>query len=91
MDRCGRCDNCRRGLAELAARPARHAAAEAKPTSTDAEISLNIGDQVSLPRYGVGRVAAIENGSLLVRFPSGASRKFKREFAKPLNRSRQKR
>jgi hypothetical protein len=36
-------------------------------------------------------VAAIENGSLLVRFPSGASRKFKREFAKPVNRSGQKR
>jgi ATP-dependent DNA helicase RecQ len=89
--RCGHCDNCRRGLAELATRPARQEEPKDEPTNTDAEVSLNIGDQVSLPRYGVGQVAAIENGSLLVRFPSGASRKFKREFAKPVNRSGQKR
>jgi ATP-dependent DNA helicase RecQ len=90
-ERCGRCDNCRRGLAELASRPAGNADPEPGTAIAETGVSLSIGDRVSLPRYGVGQIAAIENGSLLVKFPDGASRKFKREFARALHRSGQKR
>jgi ATP-dependent DNA helicase RecQ len=90
-ERCGYCDNCRRGLAELASRPARSVEPEPDRTIADTEVSLSVGDRVSLPRYGVGQIEAIENGSLLVKFPGGASRKFKREFAQPFNQADQKR
>jgi ATP-dependent DNA helicase RecQ len=87
QERCGTCDNCRRGLAQLAERPI--ASVEVQPTQSeiaDTEAELNIGDQVSLPRYGRGHVKKIEDDALVVSFPDGKSRKFKREFA----RSRQK-
>jgi ATP-dependent DNA helicase RecQ len=91
QERCETCDNCRRGLAQLAERPI--ARAEAKPKQNeiaDIETKLNIGDQVSLPRYGSGRVEEIDDDALVVSFPDGKNRKFKREFARPISRSRQK-
>ena len=81
QERCETCDNCRRGLAQLAI--GRSASAEAKPEQNeiaDTETKLNIGDQVSLPRYGSGRVAEIDDDALVVSFPDGKNRKFKREF-----------
>jgi hypothetical protein len=50
-----------------------------------------VGDRVTLPKYGLGRVQEVEGDSLIVRFPDGRSRKFKREFARPLRSSGQKR
>jgi ATP-dependent DNA helicase RecQ len=91
QERCETCDNCRRGLAQLAERP--NASAEGRPKQNeiaDTETKLNIGDQVSLPRYGSGRVAEIGDDALVVSFPDGKNRKFKREFARPISRSRQK-
>jgi ATP-dependent DNA helicase RecQ len=91
QERCETCDNCRRGLAQLAERPI--ASAEAAPETNeiaDTETKLNIGDQVNLPRYGSGRVAEIDDDALVVSFPDGKNRKFKREFARPIPRSRQK-
>ena len=85
------CDNCRRGLTQLAERSI--VGVEAKPReneTADTETKLNIGDQVSLPRYGSGRVEEIEGDALMVSFPDGKSWKFKREFARPISRSRQK-
>jgi ATP-dependent DNA helicase RecQ len=90
-ERCGTCDNCRRGLARLAERPI--ASVEPRPKQNeiaDTEAKLNIGDEVSLPRYGSGRVEEIDGDALVVSFPDGKNRKFKREFARPVLRSRQK-
>ena len=90
-ERCETCDNCRRGLAQLAERPI--ASIESKPKQdeiADTETKLDIGDQVSLPRYGSGRVEEIDGDALVVSFPDGKNRKFKREFARPTSRSRQK-
>jgi hypothetical protein len=70
-----------------------NASAEGRPKQNeiaDTETKLNIGDQVSLPRYGSGRVAEIGDDALVVSFPDGKNRKFKREFARPISRSRQK-
>jgi ATP-dependent DNA helicase RecQ len=89
-ERCETCDNCRRGLAQLAQRPVAPEA-EPKPNEiADSESKLNIGDQVSLPRYGSGTVEQIDGDALVVSFPDGKNRKFKREFARPTARSRQK-
>ncbi len=91
-ERCGACDNCRRGLAQLAEQPIASIDAEplADTTAADTEPQLSIGDQVSLPKYGAGRVEQIEGDALVVSFADGRQRKFKREFARPLQRSRQK-
>jgi hypothetical protein len=90
-DRCEACDNCRRGLAQLAERPVDSVEATAKQNEiADTETNLNIGDQVSLPKYGAGRVEEIDGDALVVSFPDGKNRKFKREFARPISRSRQK-
>jgi ATP-dependent DNA helicase RecQ len=89
-ERCETCDNCRRGLAQLAQRPVA-SEAEPKPNDVaDTENKLRIGDQVSLPRYGSGRVEQIDGDALVVSFPDGKNRKFKREFARRTLRSRQK-
>ena len=91
QERCETCDNCRRGLAQLAERPI--AALESTPTQNevaDTETKLDIGDQVSLPKYGSGRVEEIDDDALVVSFPDGKNRKFKREFARRISRPRQK-
>ena len=91
QERCETCDNCRRGLSRLAERPI--AGTESKPKQDEiagTETKLDVGDQVSLPRYGSGRVEEIDGDALVVSFPDGKNRKFKREFARPSSRSRQK-
>jgi ATP-dependent DNA helicase RecQ len=91
-ERCGTCDNCRRGLAQLAEKPVTEV--ESPPverdTGADAEPDLDVGARVSLPRYGAGEVEKVDHDALVVRFPDGRSRKFKREFARPLPRAGQK-
>jgi ATP-dependent DNA helicase RecQ len=89
-ERCGTCDNCRRGLAELAERPVTNVEAQPEQNEVADTEKLSIGDQVSLPRYGSGRVEEIEDDALVVSFPDGKNRKFKREFARPISRNRQK-
>ena len=91
QERCETCDNCRRGLAQLAEHHI--AVVEPKPKQNEiaaTETKLSIGDQVSLPRYGSGRVEEIEDDALVVSFPDGKTLKFKREFARQPSRSRQK-
>jgi hypothetical protein len=46
-----------------------------------------VGDRVALPKYGVGKIQALDGDALVVGFPDGRSRKFKREFARPVSRS----
>ncbi len=86
QERCERCDNCRRGLAQLAERPVAIAESETPEKETaDKEPTLTIGDQVSLPKYGAGRIEEIDQDALVVSFPDGKNRKFKREFARPIS------
>jgi ATP-dependent DNA helicase RecQ len=95
-ERCGVCDNCRKGLAEraevgeeAAMLPENVPAEPARVPEQSSELSP--GDRVSLPRYGEGKVEEVMEDSVVVRFPDGRSRKFKSEFARPVRRSRQKR
>jgi ATP-dependent DNA helicase RecQ len=95
-ERCGVCDNCRRGLAQQAevlspgiAEPAENGSAES--AGGEAARSFQVGDRVRLPRFGDGTVEELDGDALVVRFSGGRSRKFKREFAQPVNRNRQKR
>jgi ATP-dependent DNA helicase RecQ len=97
-ERCGVCDNCRKGLAEKAEKPERtekmRAMESGEPAAAGAareKVVFSAGDRVSLPRYGEGRVEDVDGDSLVVRFPDGRSRKFKSEFARPVRRSAQKR
>jgi hypothetical protein len=55
----------------------------------DTEPELAVGDRVTLPKYGVGKVKALDGDALIVAFSDGRSRKFKREFARPVSRSAQ--
>ena len=43
---------------------------------------LSTGDAVRLPKYGRGRVAALEDDKVSVSFPDGETRTFKRDFVK---------
>jgi ATP-dependent DNA helicase RecQ len=95
-ERCGVCDNCRRGLAQQAeilspriAEPADNGNAES--AESEAAPSFQVGDRVRLPRFGDGTVEELDGDALVVRFPGGRSRKFKREFAQPVSRNGQKR
>ncbi|MFL5489875.1 MAG: hypothetical protein ACJ8AV_00570, partial [Gemmatimonadales bacterium] len=93
-ERCGVCDNCRKGLAERAEGVERSEKTEnaenTESTGRPAEFVLTVGDRVSLPRHGEGKVEEVEDDSVVVRFPDGRSRKFKSEFARPVRRSPQK-
>ncbi|HKP50630.1 MAG TPA: RecQ family zinc-binding domain-containing protein, partial [Gemmatimonadales bacterium] len=96
-ERCGVCDNCRKGLAERAegvekADKADKAekAERSGGTGRREEFAFSVGDRVSLPRHGEGKVEEVEDDSVVVRFPDGRSRKFKSEFARPVRRSAQK-
>ncbi|HJR17277.1 MAG TPA: ATP-dependent DNA helicase RecQ [Gemmatimonadales bacterium] len=84
---CGVCDNCRRGLAQLAERPVEERKVEenGRKSVADAELRLNVGDEVSLPRHGTGRIEEIDEATLVVRFPDGTARKFRRDFARPVS------
>jgi ATP-dependent DNA helicase RecQ len=91
---CGLCDNCRRGLAERAERAQK--AERTEPASganrgPRVQKDFHVGDRVSLPRFGAGKVEQIDGDAVVVRFPGGRTRKFKREFAQPVAGSGQKR
>jgi len=89
---CGHCDNCRHPLAEqlgLAAAGAGEPAAEAGPpaasnggASKKRPPPLSEGDAVRLRRFGRGRVVAVEDDKVSVKFPDGETRTFRREFVR---------
>jgi ATP-dependent DNA helicase RecQ len=105
-ERCGVCDNCRRGLAEQAetlttrvsdptsagVSPGGGASRVAKtPPRTRRRVRrFRVGDRVRLPKFGDGKVEKVDGDALVVRFPGGRSRKFKSEFALPVGRTGQK-
>lgn len=84
--RCGVCDNCRKGLSERAEKAERSSPSTAP--SSQSSPPFKPGDRVSLPKYGDGTVQAVDGDALVVRFPGGRSRKFKSEFAQPVRPSR---
>ncbi len=86
-ERCGVCDNCRKGLAQRAEGVEK---AERAEGTERRELAFSVGDRVSLPQHGEGKVEEVADDSVVVRFPDGRSRKFKSEFARPVRRSAQK-
>jgi ATP-dependent DNA helicase RecQ len=91
-ERCGVCDNCRRGLAAQADRPVEPAESTAtEECVADTGAKLDVGDRVILPKHGRGRITAVDGDAVIVTFPDGRSRKFKREFARPAKGSAQNR
>ena len=44
------------------------------------EPELEKGDVLELPKYGVGHVKAVEDDKVVVKFPDGETRKFKKEL-----------
>ncbi|HWS54688.1 MAG TPA: ATP-dependent DNA helicase RecQ [Pyrinomonadaceae bacterium] len=81
---CGHCDNCRQPLEEQLGlkteekRPAAKNNGAAKKPPPE----LSEGDAVRLPKLGRGRVASVEDDKVMVEFPGGETRTFKREFVK---------
>jgi ATP-dependent DNA helicase RecQ len=88
-ERCGVCDNCRKGLAQRAERserayPEPNDGSKSSDKAESKEQVFEVGDKVILPTFGAGEVELVEEDSIVVRFPGGRARKFKREFARPV-------
>ncbi len=83
---CGVCDNCQLPLEErlgvsLPQTATRDEAAGAPENgSRSDEYQFEEGDTVETEKYGQGRVKAIEGDKLVIIFPGGEKRIFKREF-----------
>lgn len=77
-EHCGICDNCRHSPAETS-----HAAIEEQGSgSTDQgqAAAIELGQRVSVPRYGGGIAVGLDGDSVTVTFPDGARRRFIRSF-----------
>ena len=57
------------------------------PAAADTGTELDVGDRVLLPKHGRGRITAVDGNAVIVGFTDGRSRKFKREFARPVKGS----
>ncbi|HKV08213.1 MAG TPA: ATP-dependent DNA helicase RecQ [Thermoanaerobaculia bacterium] len=87
-DRCGRCDSCERPVPEPAASHA-ESPSRAVPKSSDVltlppllgggdPASVQAGDTVTLPIFGTGEVKTADERSLVLVFPDGETREFRR-------------
>jgi hypothetical protein len=47
--------------------------------------TLQLGERVRLPKFGVGEITRIEGESITVAFANGEERNFLRRFVKPLS------
>jgi len=72
-ERCGQCDNCLRP----AVMPVVEAASAEIPSPV---ASFKSGDEVSVPRYGGGRVEQVAGDEVTVVFPDGTRRAFVSEY-----------
>jgi ATP-dependent DNA helicase RecQ len=86
---CDHCDNCLHPLEEQLGLPEQLSAAAAyrKPSasSTDSgeeksETDLSKGDQVSVKKYGEGEIKAVDDDKVVISFPDGQTRTFKKDF-----------
>lgn len=81
---CGNCDNCTNPLAQQLGlngkrtdeKMTKEETAEERPPAR----AFAEGDEVRVPVHGAGRVVAVEGDKLVVSFPDGETRKFKRDF-----------
>jgi ATP-dependent DNA helicase RecQ len=89
--RCDQCDNCvrmRKAEEDLRRDEARAlAASQASPQDAADEgkpgaIELHVGDAVRVPRYGRGRVSALNGEGVTVQFPNGPERCFLPEYVR---------
>ncbi len=81
FEHCGVCDNCRHPAAPPVV-------AEAKaPRTTGAEEAprdpLELGQRVTVPRYGAGTVTALAGDVVTIAFPDGQRRPFMRPYVQP--------
>jgi len=85
---CDNCDNCLYPLEEQLGLPDQSkVAAYRKPSASSTEsgeekpeIDLSKGDQVSVKKYGEGEVKAVEDDKVIISFPDGQTRTFKKDF-----------
>jgi ATP-dependent DNA helicase RecQ len=88
---CGTCDNCMNPIEELlglVSRTEKHELPEQPSAPKDkrryqakrTEVELSKGDVVELPQYGVGEVKEVKDDKVVVKFPNGELRTFKKEF-----------
>jgi ATP-dependent DNA helicase RecQ len=79
-ERCGSCDNC------LHPPTAPHAETSSTPRVPVQEADgpkLELGQRVSVPRFGSGTVTAIAGDAITIAFPDGRRRPFMRAFVSP--------
>jgi ATP-dependent DNA helicase RecQ len=79
-ERCGTCDNCRNPPQVSA--PDVAVAARA-PAREPAVAAVELGQRVTVPRYGSGTVTAIAGEAITIAFPDGRKRPFMRTFVRP--------
>ncbi len=78
---CGNCDNCLHPIEEQVALPEKHNGTQFPASnSTVEEREFTKGEQVELPVHGTGWVQAVEDDKVVVSFPDGETRKFKKDF-----------
>jgi len=83
-ERCGRCDNCRR--AERNEHDAAPADAMTRSAGTRQRRPYASGDDVRVPRFGVGRVRSTAGDEITVEFPGGDARTFLRSYVRRATR-----
>jgi ATP-dependent DNA helicase RecQ len=93
-ENCDACDNCVSPLAERLNIEAPHAQANGKISASEEEIlekikseiavgnlDIEAGESVELAAFGTGRVVEVIEDKIVVDFPGGERKTFKKEFA----------
>lgn len=96
FEHCGNCDNCLQPVEErIKTEKGTEREAQAAPPSTaqettalrveeerarEEEREIKKGELVTLPKYGEGQVQAVEDDKVVVVFPDGETKKFKKDF-----------
>jgi ATP-dependent DNA helicase RecQ len=79
-ERCGRCDNC---LHPPAVAPIAAPETARVPAREETGPALELGQRVTVPRYGSGTVTAIAGDAITIAFSDGRRRPFMRAFVAP--------
>jgi ATP-dependent DNA helicase RecQ len=79
-ERCGRCDNCRQ--VERSERVAAIEDAMTPKVASRKRREYASGDEVRVPRFGVGKVRGSAGDEVTVEFPSGEARTFLRSYVR---------
>jgi ATP-dependent DNA helicase RecQ len=80
-EQCGTCDNCRHPPSVTPVEQER--AGAAAPVQPKRGPVLELGQRVSVPRYGSGTVTAIAGDAITIAFPDGKRLPFMRGFVTP--------